>query len=242
MNSRTEQIEQALALCNDTTATHLATIFRTLWRHYGVQQWWPGDGPFEVAVGAVLTQNTAWSNVEQAIARLQQRQLLDPQRLADLPADDVADAIRPSGYFNVKAKRLQALCRWWLAEGGFETLDRLPTGELRRRLLEVHGIGPESADDILLYAFDRPVFVIDTYTRRIMNRLDVTPESDGQRAGYEEWRGWFEHHLPAESELYNEFHALIVLHAKLHCRSRPLCHNCPLKACRTRSLPASGDG
>jgi endonuclease-3 related protein len=200
----------------------LKTLYRRLFEHYGPQHWWPADSPFEVMVGAVLTQNTAWINVERAISNLNQAGLLHPASMADLTPDQLAEHIRPSGYFNVKAKRLQALCQWLLAEPSPEALD---THHLRERLREIHGIGPETADDILLYAYERPVFVIDAYTRRLCARLSLL---DGDLP-YEALRANFEQALPKEVALFNEYHALIDHHAKLVCRPKPRCEACFLK-------------
>lgn len=207
---------------------HLPAVFHHLYACHGPQHWWPGQTPFEVMVGAVLTQNTAWSNVEKAIANLGANACLDPARIVAAP--ELAEWLRPSGYFNVKAERLRAYCRWYLEQGGYDALARLPTDELRRRLLAVRGVGPETADDILLYAFARPVFVIDTYTRRLFARLGYISGDEG----YEVLRGWFETALAGAAAdpvaLFNEYHALIVMHAKDYCRKRPACTGCVLAA------------
>ncbi len=207
----------------------LQQLFDRLLAAYGPQHWWPGDTPFEIMVGAILTQNTAWGNVEKAIANLKDNQALDPSTLVETPHDRLAAWLKPSGYFNIKATRLRNFCRWYLAQGGFEALADWPTAELRHGLLSVKGVGPETADDMLLYAFERPVFVIDAYTRRLFSRLGLL---DGE-AGYETLRHQVETALPADVALFNEFHALIVRHAKEACRKRPLCEACPLAAdCR----------
>ena len=175
-------------------------------------------------VGAILTQNTSWTNVEKAIAALMAIDAMDPAVLVAMDADDLATRLRPVGYFNIKAKRLRSFCRWYLEQGRIEQLSRRPTDELRRDLLSVHGVGPETADDILLYAFERPVFVIDAYTRRLFGRLGLLdPE-----AAYEQLRRRFEQALGADAPLYNEYHAQIVIHAKHICRSRPSCDRCCL--------------
>jgi endonuclease-3 related protein len=202
---------------------NLQSLYRRLFDHYGPQDWWPAETPFEVMVGAVLTQNTAWVNVEQAIENLRRADLLDPAAIAALAPERLARQLRPAGYFNVKAKRLQALCRWLLAQRDPASL---ATETLRRRLLSIHGVGPETADDILLYAYQRPVFVIDAYTRRLGARLGLL---DGELP-YEALRGIFEQRLPPDTALYNEYHALIVRHAKETCRPRPKCEACFLKA------------
>jgi endonuclease-3 related protein len=203
----------------------LLGVFHRLLGAYGARHWWPGDDPFEIMVGAVLTQNTAWSNVERAIANLKAAQALDPAVIAEAPAARLAEWIRPSGYFNVKARRLQAFCRWYRDQGGLRRLRTLDTGALRRAVLSVHGVGPETADDIVLYAFERPVFVIDAYTRRVFSRLGWIT---GKEA-YEALRRGFEGGLGPDTVLYNEYHALIVHHGKEVCRTRPRCGQCPLR-------------
>lgn len=207
-------------------AVSLSRVYQRLYRRYGPQHWWPGETPFEVMVGAVLTQNTAWSNVEKAIALLKASRLLHPERIAESDHALLAQCLKPSGYFNIKARRLQSYCRWYLTCGGFETLDRLDTPQLRAELLAVKGVGPETADDILLYAFNRPVFVIDAYTRRLFARLGMVSGAEG----YEHLQVFFEQQLGPDVPVYNEYHALIVAHAKAHCRKRPECENCCLAA------------
>jgi endonuclease-3 related protein len=203
----------------------LRAAYRTLCRAHGPQDWWPGDTPFEIMVGAVLTQNTAWSNVERAIANLKAQHALDPRAIAEAPLPRLAQWIRPSGYFNVKARRLQSFCLWYREAGGLRKLSRRPTARLREALLAVHGVGPETADDILLYAFRRPVFVIDAYTRRIFARLGLI---EG-REPYETLRAGFERALGADTALFNEYHALLVIHGKDRCRPRPRCGECALR-------------
>ncbi len=195
---------------------------------YGPQHWWPADSPFEVMVGAVLTQNTAWSNVEKAITNLKSHHHLDAEAIAKASHTQLAHWLKPSGYFNIKAKRLQNFCRWYLAEGGYEALDRLDTMALRKALLDVNGIGPETADDIVLYAFNRPIFVIDAYTRRLLMRLDLIEGDES----YEELRSFCETGLSRVTEpvqVFNEFHALIVMHAKMACKKNPLCESCAIE-------------
>lgn len=207
-------------------------IYKTLFAAYGPRHWWPGNSAFEVMVGAVLTQNTAWINVEKAIVNLKQAKLLSPQAIVRTPPKRLASLIRPSGYFNVKAKRLRALCRWVVDRGGVKRVGGIPTEELRPALLAVHGIGPETADDILLYAFQRPVFVVDAYTRRVFTRLGLIAGTEG----YESLRGNFETALDKHVTLYNEYHALIVRHGKETCRKKPLCHVCCLaKVCASNN-------
>ena len=203
----------------------LGSIFDVLFACYGPQHWWPGDSPFEVMVGAVLTQNTAWSNVEKAIANLVAEDMLDPGKIVAVRKDYLARRLKPSGYFNIKADRLRHFCRWYLDSGAYPALRKVPTATLRNRLLSVHGIGPETADDILLYAFRRPVFVIDAYTRRLFSRLGLITGDEP----YETLRLLLENTLGPDVELFNEYHALIVKHAKDICRTRPLCARCLLK-------------
>lgn len=215
----------------------LLSVYDRLFHHYGARSWWPADTAFEVMVGAILTQNTSWTNVERALVRLREAAPLEPGALVALSSDRLAEALRPVGYFNVKAKRLQTFCRWLLAQGGVECVADRDTRVLRHDLLAVHGIGPETADDILLYAFGRPVFVIDSYTRRLFARLRL---AEGDEP-YEELRALFEQALPKDPGLYNEYHALIVEHAKTICRPRPLCVSCALKdVCPTGSDHPAG--
>lgn len=203
----------------------LREVYRSLSARYGPQHWWPGDSPFAVMVGAILTQNTAWTNVERGLARLCDRIPLEAQAILSLPVGELAECLRPVGYFNVKSKRLRAFCRAYLEAGGLESLRTLETEDLRRLLLRIHGVGPETADDMLLYAFERPVFVVDAYTGRIFTRLGVlTGDAD-----YETIRRGFETALGRDVPLFNEYHALIVRHGKDVCRPRPLCAECCLR-------------
>lgn len=203
----------------------LSAVYQALLQHFGAQHWWPAESPFEVMVGAILTQNTAWQNVEKALANLRVRGRLDPESIAATRHHHLAGWLRPSGYFNIKATRLQNFCRWYLATGGYAALQQQATGELRTQLLAVNGIGPETADDILLYAFERPVFVIDAYTRRLLARLGLFVGDEP----YETLRGAIEQELGANVALFNEYHALIVRHAKQFCRTKPLCADCILR-------------
>jgi endonuclease-3 related protein len=202
--------------------------YRRLHDAYGPQHWWPGDTPFEVMVGAILTQNTAWSNVERAIANLKAAHALDGTALLDLPEASLAELIRPAGYFNVKTRRLKALCAYLRAEAALSCPEHLAfkaeVGELRRRLLAVHGIGEETADSILLYALDLPIFVVDAYTRRIFGRLGLLAGDES----YAAIQALFHAQLPHDRALYNEYHALIVRLGKEACRPKPRCGACPL--------------
>ncbi|MGD2055646.1 MAG: endonuclease [Gammaproteobacteria bacterium] len=212
----------------------LRSVYAALGRCHGPQHWWPGDSPFEVMVGAILTQNTAWANVEKAIANLLQRDKLQPEAIAAARLDHLAGWLRPSGYFNVKALRLRNFCRWYLQAGGYRALRKLDTASLRAALLGVNGIGRETADDMLLYAFRRPVFVIDAYTRRLFSRLGLFAGDES----YDTMRLAIERVLGADTTLYNEYHALIVRHAKEICRVRPDCTGCVLQ----RGCPAATGG
>ncbi len=176
-------------------------------------------------MGAVLTQNTAWSNVERAIANLKQARHLDPHAIHAVANAQLAAWLKPSGYFNIKAHRLKNFCAWYIAAGGYATLEKYSTLELRHDLLAVNGVGPETADDILLYAFQRAVFVVDAYTKRIFSRVGLFDKT----APYEQVRAYFESRLTPDVALYNEYHALIVRHAKDICRPKPRCDVCCLK-------------
>ena len=201
----------------------LLALYRRLLSTYGEQGWWPADSVFEIMVGAVLTQNTAWTNVEKAITRLRNAGCLNPQSIAALPVKELASLIRPSGYFNIKANRLQNLVCACEAIGGEQQMHSMPTEELRNFLLSVNGVGPETADDILLYAFDRKVFVIDTYTRRLLSTLNLI-EGDEP---YEVLRASIERSLRSHSHIYGEYHALIVNHAKQVCKRKEGKDGCP---------------
>ncbi len=213
----------------------LRGVYTALRACFGPQRWWPAETPFEVMVGAILTQNTAWTNVEQALTRLRSRIPLSAQGILSLDGPSLADALRPSGYFNIKAQRLRGFCEAYVEAGGLTALAARGTPELRAWLLSIKGIGPETADDILLYAFDRPVFVVDAYTRRIFARLGMLdrgpPDSaqSGKKMGYEPIRQTFEQALGPDVELFKEYHALIVSQGKTVCRQRPLCGRCALR-------------
>jgi endonuclease III related protein len=211
--------------CNELS-TRLREIYRRLWDAYGPQHWWPAETPFEVMVGAILTQSAAWSNVEKAIARLKSAGALSPEALRRLPQEELATLIHASGYYNAKAVKLKALVGW-LKEACDDDLTRLSTTDtdsLRAELLRVHGVGGETADSILLYAIGKPVFVIDAYTRRILDRLGIRPEAKT----YTGYQRLFTEALPAERVLFNEYHALLVTLGKHTCRPKPLCEVCPL--------------
>ena len=202
----------------------LLLIYQQLLGQYGPQHWWPAESPFEVMVGAILTQNTAWSNVEMAIANLRARDRLDAAAIAATRKDNLANWLRPSGYLNVKAARLKHFCHWYEHAGGFRCLSQTTSDELRLMLLSVNGVGPETADDILLYAFERPVFVIDAYTRRLFARLQLFTGNES----YDTLRMAIESALGSDVALFNEYHALIVRHAREVCRPNPRCGRCVL--------------
>lgn len=197
-----------------------------LYKSFGSQYWWPGDTPFEIAVGAILTQNTNWSNVEKAIANLKKAGVLNAQAMNRLDHDQLAALIRPAGYFNVKAKRLRSFLDFLHLEygGRISKMKDSDLSELRDRLLSVNGIGPETADSILLYALQKPVFVVDAYTKRILTRHNII----GADADYHECQQLFHKSFNNHPELFNEYHALIVRLGKDYCRPKPLCSSCPL--------------
>ncbi|GJM06091.1 MAG: endonuclease III [marine bacterium B5-7] len=200
----------------------LEELYNRLFNAYGPQHWWPAETPFEVMVGAILTQNTAWTNVEKAIQNLKQANALNVHSIMALSDEELAALIRPSGYFNVKTKRLKNYTNWFVSEGRFKGLNKYNTPDLRQRLLDVNGIGSETADDILLYTFERAVFVIDTYTRRLLNSLQIITGDET----YEDLRQLFESSLDQEVALFKEYHALIVRHAKEKCTGEKNCKHC----------------
>jgi len=206
----------------------LPKFYETLSAALGPMHWWPARTPFEIIVGAILTQNTAWVNVKRAIANLRRERLLSPRALERVRLGKLARLVRPSGYFRQKAKKLKAFVGFLREDfsGSVARMSRTPTAELRKRLLAVHGIGPETADSILLYAGNHAVFVVDAYTKRILLRHGLINE----KAGYEEVRQLFESSLPRDAQLYNEFHALLVNVGKNWCRTQnPRCSECPLR-------------
>lgn len=211
------------------TGERLQAMYGALRERFGHQKWWPGRSRFEMIVGAILTQNTNWRNVEKAISNLRAAGALSPAAIRDLPLPELARLVRPSGYFNVKARRLKAFIRW-LEENHAGSIDRMfarPLGDLREEILSVKGIGPETADSILLYAGEKPSFVVDAYTWRVLTRHGLVPEE----TSYDEMKALFEENLPADVPLFNDFHAQIVRVGKEFCRkSGPRCEaGCPLK-------------
>jgi endonuclease-3 related protein len=212
----------------DPLKRRLLGLYTALYGHFGPQRWWPGRSRFEIVAGAILTQHTAWPGVERALKNLRAARRLEPRRLAGLRPDRLGRLIRPAGTYRIKARRLLALSRFLLRRcgGRLERLGREPLAALRAGLLRVGGVGPETADSILLYAAGRPVFVVDAYARRVLTRHRIVPSG----IGYEELRAHLESHLPGDPRLFNEYHALLVAVGKRHCRAVPRCAACPLRA------------
>lgn len=204
----------------------LTKVYQLLFDRFGPQHWWPGQTQFEIIAGAILTQNTNWPNVEKAIANLKSANLLTPEKLHNIEVSQLAGFIRPAGYYNIKAKRLKNFLDWFFEnyDGKLSELENVDTERLRAELLAVKGIGPETADSILLYAFDRCIFVVDAYTARIACRHAlIQPEAD-----YEQLRELFQSNLPQDVQLFNEYHALLVRVGKEFCRPKAKCPGCPL--------------
>lgn len=204
----------------------LQELYDRLFAAYGHQHWWPGETPFEVMVGAVLVQNTAWKNVEKAINNLRQHDLLEPHALAAVPTEELAELIRPAGYYRLKARRLHNLLALLVNryDGSLEQMFQADLESLREELLATNGIGPETADSILLYAGNYATFVVDTYTHRILARHGWIEFG----ASYDEIKDYFQSGLERDATLFNEFHALLVRVGHLHCRKTPQCAGCPL--------------
>ncbi len=210
-----------------STQETITEIYRLLYDAFGPQHWWPGETQFEIITGAILTQNTSWTNVEKAIKNLNTADCLTPEKLHQLNQQQLAELIRPAGYYNIKAKRLKNFSDWLFENyhGSLTALENVKTEQLRSELLNIKGIGFETADSILLYAFDRPVFVVDAYTARIAARHGLLePDAD-----YEQLRYLFESNLPQNPQLYNEYHALLVRLGKNFCRPTPRCAGCLLE-------------
>jgi len=205
----------------------LIEIYQLLFDRFGPQHWWPGDTQFEIITGAILTQNTNWANVEKALTNLKSADRLSPNKLYDLDLLQLAELIRPAGYYNIKAKRLKSFVSWLFDnyDGKLSNLESLNTHQLRSELLAIKGIGRETADSILLYAFDRPIFVVDAYTARIVVRHGlIEPGAD-----YEQLRELFQSNLPEDIQLFNEYHALLVRLGKEFCKPKAQCPGCPLE-------------
>ncbi len=216
-------------------------IFQTFHAKYGKQNWWPvtqkGEtqpkytgGPktvkqkLEVIFGAILTQNTSWKNVEKAIINLNKKNLIDVDKILKISNAELAELIKSSGYFNQKAKKLKNIAKF-LKKFSINRLGKLETNKLKTLLLQVNGIGPETADSIILYAFNKPIFVVDAYTKRIFSRIGLVKK----KAKYEEIQDFFHKNIKKNSKLFNEYHALIVRHAKKYCRKKPFCKECIIK-------------
>lgn len=205
----------------------LLRIFDRLLAAFGKRHWWPGDTPLEIMVGAVLTQNTAWKNVERAIANMKRAGIMDLQRLFEIDVDALAEIIRPAGFFNIKSKRLKNLIRVICEKfnGSIDTMGSIEPARLRQLLLDVDGIGYETADSILLYALEKPIFVVDAYTKRFLNHHRLY---DGN-GDYTATQEFFMDNLPSDTYLFNEFHALIVALCQHYCKKIPVCRGCPLE-------------
>jgi endonuclease-3 related protein len=208
----------------------LMNIYRRLYQAYGPRHWWPGETSFEVMVGAILTQNTSWKNVEKAIQRLKMNGVLNPEGIYYLKKSQLAPLIRSSGYYRIKADRLKSFVDFLYEEygGDLKRMKRERLAELREKLLGVKGIGPETADSILLYGLKKPIFVVDAYTKRVLSRHGMISE----KASYEEVQKLFMEHLPPDEKLFNEYHALFVHLGKNVCKKSPKCDICPLKGHR----------
>ncbi|MFH1406788.1 MAG: endonuclease III domain-containing protein [Candidatus Omnitrophota bacterium] len=207
----------------------LEQIYGRLSKRFGPQHWWPAGTPFEVIIGAILTQNTAWANVEKAIANLKKENALSAKKLYEMNIKRLAKLIKPSGFYNLKAKRLKHFLNFLFAEynGNLKKMFSQKPKELREQLLLVKGVGPETADSILLYAAKKPVFVVDAYTKRILSRHKLIK----QDAAYNDMQRLFMENLPANVRIYNEYHALLVRLGKELCRrTKPRCNKCPLSA------------
>ena len=206
----------------------LPAIYQRLLASYGPQHWWPAEEPFEVMVGAILTQSAAWLNVEKAITNLKRAKALSPPALRQLSLPEIATLIHPCGYYNAKAHKLKSLAQWLgeYYQDSLSELFALAADQLRQQLLAVHGVGRETADSVILYAANKPVFVIDTYTRRIINRFGLAPGGNS----YAAYQSLFMDNLPADVALFNEYHALLVCLGKNVCRNHPLCQQCCLRS------------
>ena len=207
--------------------TPLVEMYHKLYQAFGPQYWWPGDAPFEVAVGAILTQNTNWGNVEKAIKNLKHQKVLSAKAIHQMPASELALLIRPAGYFNIKAKRLKSFVDFLSNDfhGSMKKMKKDDMHPLREKLLNINGIGPETADSILLYALEKPSFVIDAYTKRVLSRHKIMEDD----RPYDDFQKLFHASLQRTVQLFNEYHALFVKVGKTCCkRQAPLCDECPL--------------
>jgi len=215
----------------------LLSIYKKLYAHFGPQKWWPADTAFEVIIGAILTQNTNWKNVEKAISNLKSAKVLNPKAILESRKSKIEKLLKPSGYYRQKAKKLTIFVKHLFVKykGKLNLMFDKSTNQLREELLAIHGIGPETADSIILYAAGKRSFVVDAYTKRIGNRIGLY-----QTVDYHEIKAYFEKNLPRSLEIYKEYHALLVELAKNYCRSTPLCKPCPLsKSCKFSRSNAS---
>jgi endonuclease-3 related protein len=205
---------------------NLMRIYRILYQAYGPRNWWPGETSFEVMVGAILTQNTSWRNVEKALQKLKGKGVLNPEGIHHLKKSELARLIKSSGYYRIKTDRLKSFINFLFGKynGDLKKMKRERIGELRENLLDVRGIGPETADSILLYGLKKPIFVVDAYTRRILSRHHIISE----KTSYEEMQKLFMDHLAHDEKLFNEYHALLVHLGKTLCKKMPKCDICPL--------------
>ncbi|HNZ49686.1 MAG TPA: endonuclease III domain-containing protein [Candidatus Hydrogenedentes bacterium] len=210
----------------ETRKETVKNIYKALKRHFGLTHWWPGDTPFEIALGAILTQNTAWANVEKALDNMKAKDWLSPEALTEAASEEVEEALRPSGYFRQKTERVRLFCSHLLThyQGSMKKLGERPLKELREELLSLKGIGPETADDILLYACHKKIFVVDAYTKRIFSRCGLVSE----KIAYHPLQALIEKNFAGTVKDYQEFHGLIVWTAKDFCRKTPACRGCPL--------------
>ena len=213
---------------NDTDRDRLVALHDGLLTRFGPQDWWPGEGPWDVCTGAVLTQNTRWANAERALKRLADAGLRTPKRVLEAPESTLQALIRSAGFFRQKSRALQGLAEWVLAGGGFDQRGQEPMSSLREELLALPGVGPETADCILLYALDQPVFIADAYARRLLRRTGIWPDTGANQ--YAALKDWAEGRLSLELVFMQEFHALIVAAGKTYCQRQPRCTHCPLRS------------
>jgi endonuclease-3 related protein len=216
-----------------TTKRRLLKIFNILLTSFGKRHWWPGETPLEIVVGAMLTQNTSWKNVEKAIENMKKEGVLDVERLYEINIEKLSEIIRPSGFFNIKSKRLKNIVHviYNKYDRTVENMVNTETDTLRNVLLSVNGVGPETADSILLYALNKPVFVVDAYTKRFLKNHNLY-NGNGE---YHEIQKFFMDNLQSDVCLFNEFHALIVCLCQIHCRKVPICSECPLEGDKVSS-------
>lgn len=204
-----------------------AILYQMLFDRYGPQYWWPAKTMTGMMVGAVLVQNTAWTQAAKAVAQLENQGLLDFAAICTAPEEQLWDLVRPAGYFRIKTRRLKALAAFMAPHGQPETVIHAGNKNLRRELLAVYGVGKETADSILCYAAHQPVFVVDAYTKRLFERLEWIDT----KAGYDTMQEIVTTSMPLEADTLGEYHALIVRHAKEHCLKRPRCLSCPITLC-----------